>query len=205
MTVAYGMLSIPEEGGERFAHTSTSDMDAALATLSNQRQNWIDTSIEDRIELIGRLRTNMAEVSESWVAAACHAKGIEPETSTEGEEWQAGPWLVLRNLNLLERSLTDLAAGRPPSLPGKIIKRSGGQSVVPAFPTDVWDRLLFTGFSARVWMKPGLSVEDVVARQALAYRGAGPILRFASYSAPATFRPSPQLICCTRCLSSSGP
>ena len=171
MAILHGTLNIPEASGDRIPDSTTAFMDSGMEAISEKRQAWIDTPIEARIELLRTVRSNIVSVAGEWVADACAAKAIEPGTAAEGEEWQAGPWLVLRNLRLLEQSLTDLAGGSPPQLPGKIFTDKDGQVRVPNFPTDIWDRLLFTRFHAHTWMADGVTEQDVVDTQAPCYRG----------------------------------
>ena len=169
MAIEHGTLSIPEPSTSAIEASTLSDLDRAMQTLSDNRQAWIDVSPADRIELLAEIRGNVAAVADRWVGAACEAKGIERGTAAEGEEWQAGPWLVMRCLRLFERSMHDLADGSKPKLPGKVKQSRKRPARVRVFPTDIWDRLLFTRFHATVYMSDDLSAEDVITRQASAY------------------------------------
>ncbi|HEX2165428.1 MAG TPA: aldehyde dehydrogenase family protein [Thermoanaerobaculia bacterium] len=80
---------------------------------------------------------------------------------------------MLRNVRLLEAALADLAAGRPPEVPGPVTTRDDGQVVARVFPRDAADRLLFPGVTAEVWMEPGVGRHDLARHQAAAYREAG--------------------------------
>ena len=173
MTVTRGTLGIPEPI-HAIEDTTTDEIDTSLDVLHHHRQHWIDTDIERRIELVRSMRKLVAAIAEEWVDAVCNAKGVERGTPAEGENWQSGPWITLRNLRLLERSLTDLASGRKPKLPGKIRpnkmnKARKGHTKVPNFPTDLWDRLVFPGFKGETWMQQGIDAADVVDRQAMAF------------------------------------
>jgi len=165
-----GTLEIPEADRNRQPVSTPEQIDQYLRTVSDASATWVSTRVEDRVGLLAECRANVASVAREWVEAACAAKGITLGTPTEGEEWQSGPWVTLRNLRLLERSLRDIAAGGLPKLPGNLRRAISGQVTVPVFPTDNWDRALFTGFSAEVWMEPGLTVTDVIDLQAWAYR-----------------------------------
>ncbi len=171
--ITRGTLTIPETTTERRPDSTAAEIDSALTRLSATSADWVHTPIEDRIALIQRLRVTVADIAEEWVAAACAAKGLDPETPAAGEEWQAGPWLILRNLRLLERSLRDLAAGTSPRLPKKVrttSRRGPGVTVVPTFPTDGWDRVLLAGISAETWLDPSVEPDAVAGTQAAAYR-----------------------------------
>lgn len=149
--------------------TTFETLDETLGVLAGARRSWLDASLQERIELLRETRRTTNKVAERWVDASCAAKGIERGSRTEGEEWQAGPWLVIRCLRLFEKSLRDLAEGRQPRLPN-VRSRRGTPAHARVFPTGGWDKLLFTGFSGDVVMEDGMSPEDVVARQAPAYR-----------------------------------
>jgi acyl-CoA reductase-like NAD-dependent aldehyde dehydrogenase len=49
----------------------------------------------------------------------------------------------------------------------------GGRVAVPAFPIDVFDKAALAGFSAEVWLKPGVSLKQANERQAAAWSGGG--------------------------------
>lgn len=169
MIARRGTLPIPEpRQGER--RTGRDEIDTHVAALRAAAPRWVDTGLRERIAILGELRTTVAAVAREWVEAACLAKGITLGTGAEGEEWQSGPWATLHNLRLLERSLRQMAEGRPPKLPGKLGRSATGQVTVPVFPTDLWDRALFGGFTAEVWMDPRVGPADVIERQALSYR-----------------------------------
>lgn len=168
-----GTIDIPE-ASQRRPDTPSPGIDASVAAAGEAAIGWVATPLAERIGLLAECRRTVVSVAREWVEAACAAKRITLGTPAEGEEWQSGPWATLRGLRLFERSLGDLAAGRLPQLPGKLGRSTSGQVTVPVFPTDNWDRALFTGFSAEVWMEPGLTTAEVLGRQAWAYRGERP-------------------------------
>jgi hypothetical protein len=112
-------------------------------------------------------------VAPRWVEATRALEGIAAPGPFLGEEWLAGPYPVLRNIRLLERSFADLAAGRPPEPPGPVTTRQGGQVVVRVFPAGSWDRLFFPGVTGEVWMEPRVRLENLADFQAAAWRGEG--------------------------------
>jgi acyl-CoA reductase-like NAD-dependent aldehyde dehydrogenase len=169
-----GTLDIPEAGGRHVPESSLAAVDESVTAVAAAAPGWVTTPLSERVELLAECRATVAAVAREWAEAGCAAKRITLGTPAEGEEWQSGPWATLRDLRLLQRSLTDLAAGRLPKLPGKPGRSTSGQITVPVFPTDNWDRALFVGFSADVWMEPGMSIADVFDAQAAAYRGEAP-------------------------------
>jgi acyl-CoA reductase-like NAD-dependent aldehyde dehydrogenase len=168
-----GSAAIPE-AQHRIEPTSQSTLDEALAILKDHKQEWAALAIDERIELLEEVRAGVVEVAESWVRSAVEAKGLTFGTGEEGEEWMAGPATTLRNIALLIASLRDIEEHGVPQLPKPASARPDGQVVAPVLPANVWDRVLFQGFTAEVWMQPGVTLENLTENQAAFYRENGP-------------------------------
>jgi acyl-CoA reductase-like NAD-dependent aldehyde dehydrogenase len=154
--------------------TSTESLDLAVEELAAHRVEWARISIADLLAMLERLHDDYATVVERWVAVSLQAKGITPGSRAEAEEWMVGPFLVLRNLRLLRRSLSEIARYGQPRVPGRVTTRSNGQVVARVFPADFYDPIFFRGFTGDVWMEPGVTAADLPATQALAYRDTSP-------------------------------
>lgn len=168
-TTDHGTPAIPEAAHHAISATDVPTLDRMVDDVRRHGQAWADTPATRRVELLAATRATTAAVATEWVEAACAAKGITIGTPPEGEEWQSGPWTVLRNLRLLERSMRDIAAGRKPELPAAIERREDGRRTVRVFPTDMWDRLLFPGTTGTVVMQPGHTETSLRAAQASAH------------------------------------
>ncbi|MBX3251654.1 MAG: aldehyde dehydrogenase family protein [Myxococcales bacterium] len=168
-TMSKGSAAIPE-ADHRVAPSTPEEMDAALRVLRDKADEWVALSIDERIGILEELVESTYRVSERWAREACQAKGIPLGTPAEGEEWLGGPAVVLRNLNLLIRSLKDIREHGAPQLPKKPWVRPNGQVVAPVFPTDKWDALSFTGFSAEVWMDPSVTPSTLAETMGVFYR-----------------------------------
>lgn len=164
-----GSAAIPE-AEHQIAPTSQATLDEALAILEDHKAEWAALSIDERIDLLEELRDGVVRVAQRWVDASVEAKGLRPGSGQEGEEWLGGVSLVVRNISLLIDSLGDVASQGVPKLPKKAYARPSGQVVAPVFPTDIWDSLLFQGFTAEVWMDPEVRLEDLPNTQAGFYR-----------------------------------
>ncbi len=165
----YGSAAIPE-AEHRIEPTSKSSLDEALAVLQDQKKTWAALDIGERIDLLEELLDGVVEVAERWTAASVEAKGLTAGTAQEGEEWLAGASLVIRNISFLIDSLRDVSKQGVPQLPKKAYARPDGQVVAPVFPTDIWDSLLFQGFTAEVWMDPAVKLEELPNTQAVFHR-----------------------------------
>lgn len=173
-----GSAAIPE-AQHRIEPTSQSRLDEALAILDDHKNEWAALDIDERIELLEHLREGMVEVAEGWVAAAVEAKGLTFGTAEEGEEWLTGPATTLRNIQLLIASLRDIQEHGVPQLPKPAFARANGQVVAPVLPANIWDGILFQGFTAEVWMQPEVTLENLREHQAEFYRANAPKGRLA--------------------------
>ncbi len=150
--------------------TQTAEIDKAISELQAGKDRWTQVSIADRIRLCERLLRDYQEVGEASVEAACRAKGIDPGEARAGEEWLGGPLCIHRNLRLLARTLSETHAMGAPRIPGPVTTRKNGQVVAQVFPDGIFDRLLFSGISAEVWMEPGVTAEKIADHQAAIYK-----------------------------------
>ncbi len=145
-------------------------LDSALRDLVARKQDWARLAIADRRAILAELVRDYAAVAERWAEACREAEGIPAASPGAGEEWLAGPYMVLRNLQLLDRALADIERHGEPRIPGPVKTRGDGQVTARVFPQTAYDRIFYTGFSAEVWMQPGVSSENLAATQAVAYK-----------------------------------
>jgi len=109
------------------------------------------------------------DIAGAWVEAACRAKGIAG-LPAEGEEWTAGPMIVLRQIRLLVRALEDIARrGAPRLAPEHIRQRPDGRVSVRTLPYDRYDGILHRGVHGETWLAAGVEPGEVRARQAPFY------------------------------------
>ncbi len=131
--------------------TSLQECDALLTQLAAKKDTWARLPIPERIALLEQSITATIGCAEEWVSAATRAKGIQAGSQRAGEEWLGGPMTLVRNMRLLVESLKE--GGQPK--PNSVIRRDDGQYVANVFPNNLMDRLMYTGFTAEVWIEPG--------------------------------------------------
>ena len=153
--------------------SSQREMDAAVEAVAGARGAWAAVRPAERVGLLDRLIRDYTAVMDRWVAASLEAKGIEPGSTPEAEEWIAGPFCVLRNMRLLRDALRDIAAGGAPRIPGPVWSAGNGQVAAGVFPASLWDRLFYAGVTAEIWMQEGVTAQSLAETQATAY-GAPP-------------------------------
>ncbi|MDJ0337832.1 aldehyde dehydrogenase family protein [Cryobacterium sp. PH31-O1] len=146
---------------------NTAGLDRAIAELNAGSERWAATALAARADLLARTAASVAVEAERWVAAAARAKGLEPSSPLIGEEWLTGPYGVLTALTTLRRTLRTINSGRNP-LDGKRFGRApGGRVTVAVLPHNPYDGLLLHGFTARAWLKPGITTAEARAHVGL--------------------------------------
>ena len=144
----------------RFPATPPFALDAALTTLSNRASAWVAVPLERKIEYLAELRRRTMEVAEALVADAIDAKQVGDELA--GEDWVGGVLAQMRLMRLLERSLRSvLEIGTVAITDDDIRFRSDGQAVVRVLPSDRWDSLVYSRWTADVWLDPQIGPSEV--------------------------------------------
>ena len=164
-----GSPQFPTVAGSIVA-SSQEEMDIAVQALQEQKQAWVRTTLKERIAIIDELTHNFAVIAPQWVATCLQAKGLS--TEHPAEEWAVGPWPVLKTLSQFRQSMLDIETTKHPKIPGPVTTQPDGQVVVQVFPQTIYDRILFTGVTAELWMQPGVSTQQLAETQAIAYREA---------------------------------
>src|SRR5687768_388160 len=129
------------------------ELDIAAQLAKEIAPRFARLAASERAALLREMIPLAAAVAEDWVRAACEAKRIPFDAPVSGEEWLAGPAVVVRNLRLLAESWERIAAGQSPieGLPWR--KRDDGLVEVDVFPASRLDAALFTGFRATVFAR----------------------------------------------------
>ncbi|MEO5609394.1 MAG: aldehyde dehydrogenase family protein [Ornithinibacter sp.] len=164
-----------ESTAPTFAPTSTEELsaderarlDAVVAGLAEGESRWAAMDLSARVQLLAAVHASVAESADLWVECAVRAKGLDPRSPLVGEEWTSGPYCTLTALLALQRSLGALASGRSP-VDGKDLGTAPeGRVTVPVLPANHFEYLLLHGFTADVWMAPGVTPEQVRSRAGL--------------------------------------
>jgi acyl-CoA reductase-like NAD-dependent aldehyde dehydrogenase len=168
---APGTIAIPEATSTQ-SPTSIEECDRSVADLSAQSASWFEEKPADLIPLLRRLNGAVIQHGDEWVAAAIAAKRIPAGSPLVGEEW-SGVAATARYVTGLITSLTDVAAGRRPQPKGQPHTVAGDRTAVPVFPADAIDKAALSGFAAEIWLRPGVSANQAMGRQAGAWFGRG--------------------------------
>ncbi|HVS68089.1 MAG TPA: aldehyde dehydrogenase family protein [Mycobacteriales bacterium] len=168
---AHGTIAIPEATSTQKA-TSIADCDAAVADVAAHSKSWFEEPAKDMIGLLERLTDSVLTFADEWVKVSCEAKHYPVDSPAAGEDW-ASVMITGRYLRMLQMAITDIAAGRKPSLPGKPHPVAAGHTAIPAFPVDGFDKIAFSGFSGDIWLRRGVTGAEATERQAQAWFGGG--------------------------------
>jgi len=148
-------------------------LDSAVKTLSNSAKSWFDLSIKSKIQLLDQVLLDVVAVSDEWTVEACKHKGLNPNSPEFGEELFAGVGTLVRLARTLRDSLRDLERVDRPRYPGPVRHHSNDRISVGVAPANIFDRILYLGMSAEVWMQPGVNESEVQKGQALAFKAGG--------------------------------
>ncbi|MFF8375828.1 aldehyde dehydrogenase family protein [Streptomyces sp. NPDC015661] len=143
-------------------------IDQAVDDLVRGEAAWAACGRAERRELLERMHAATAEHAEAWVRAAVAYKRLPEDSPLIGEEWITGPYPVLTSLGALAASIGSLEEGSSPVDGFSFGRAPGGRVSVRVLPHGIWDQLLLNGFSAEVWMPPGVTKETVRRRAGLA-------------------------------------
>lgn len=144
------------------------EYDAAIAALAAGKGAWARTSVQDRMQVLARIKDALMPVSEAWALAAARNKQLPEGSPLVGEEWISGPYAVMAGCNALLHTLSGME--------GKTFlndlhsrKTATGQLAVRVLPHSIWDRLLMSGVKAEVWMQKGIDGANLAQHTASAY------------------------------------
>ncbi|RZK69700.1 MAG: aldehyde dehydrogenase [Rhodococcus sp. (in: high G+C Gram-positive bacteria)] len=132
------------------------DVDAALADLAEGEKTWADLSLAGRRKLLDKVHDLTVQHAADWVDTAVAIKGLDPKSPLVGEEWMSGPYPLATGTAALSASLAKLEAGSSPLDGATFGTAPGGRTTVKALPLNIFDKLLLSGFSADVWLQPGI-------------------------------------------------
>jgi acyl-CoA reductase-like NAD-dependent aldehyde dehydrogenase len=140
----------------------TAAIEGELQALRTGARVWSRLTIGQRITLFESVRSSVGAVAEEWADAAATSKGLEPGHPLRGEEWMSGPYAVLGALDGYLRTLRRLARGASPLDGVRLEEAPGGRIRAQVFPATGTDRIMLSGFTGEIWLRPGVSAAQAV-------------------------------------------
>jgi acyl-CoA reductase-like NAD-dependent aldehyde dehydrogenase len=142
--------------------TSSPDIDRSLATLAERAPAWAALPLDDRIGFLRSLHARTWAAAPGLVADTCRAKGLGGVQA--GEEWVAAVVSMLRTMRLLLDTLEGIRRSGRVEVPESAVRvRPDGQVTLRVVPANLYDRLIFPGVSAEVWLEPEVARADLDA------------------------------------------
>lgn len=151
-----------------FSAADRKSLDGILSELAEGERSWAKLPLLGRAALLGRVHAAVAANAAEWAETASAIKGLDPRSQAVGEEWTSGPYPVLAGAGTLAHSLQALAEGHSPLAGIKFGTAPGRRVTVPVLPHTAHEAVLLHGFSAEVWMPPGVAASTVVSHAGLA-------------------------------------
>ncbi len=143
-------------------------LDRLIAELQGGAAAWAKLSLSERAALLTRTVASTSAAAAEWANAAVAAKNTPADQA--GEEWLGGPYSTMAGFEAAANTLTTLATGESPLDGIPVGEAPGGRITFEVLPATIWDKLLFSGFDAKVWMPPGVTLADARARAGLGAR-----------------------------------
>jgi acyl-CoA reductase-like NAD-dependent aldehyde dehydrogenase len=121
-----------------------------LGALDRRKNDWVRVPLERRAGLLRECVRGILDVADDWVELASAAKGVDPDSPVAGEEWISGPMVTVRYLRLLADALD--RGGQPEPVATR--RGPDGKTIARVFPYSAFDRVLYAGVQADVWIEP---------------------------------------------------
>lgn len=153
----------------------TRQADQALATLGARKTQWARLPIQDKISYLKQIRQLALTHAQRWADAETKAKQLTPGSPLIGAEaWIAGPYGLISWLTASIKTLTTLDEDGDLLAHVKTSRSADGTLIARVLPADTYERLLFHGVTAEVWMQDGVTEQNLRQNMAGFYRQADP-------------------------------
>lgn len=138
---------------------SISDLDPAMRALRVGAEEWVRSDLASKRALLSELRAATLSAAPAWVDAAAAFKQIDPRSPAAGEEWSTGPYSLITATSAIEKTLRLLEKGRSPLDDVTLGVAPGSRTTLQVYPYLTKDAVL-QGYSAQVWLRPGVSLDQ---------------------------------------------
>lgn len=151
------------------------ELTAKLHRLRAEAHVFARLSPREKARLLRAALGRFSDLSERMVEQACLAKGVDPRSQLAGEEWFSGPCISIRAMRLFADALDAVAEyGAPRIETTEAQSLPNGRTSVRALPGSGYDRAVFPGWSAEVWLDGRIRPGAVAEAQASFYRRRDP-------------------------------
>lgn len=147
------------------------ELDADIAALTGGARRWAAMTLPQRATLLDEVHDSIAAHARTWAEVAVAAKRTPADLA--GEEWFSGPYVTMNGFAGVAHSLRLLADGRSPLDGLRTGTAPGDRLAVRVLPADAQEWVLLNGFSAEVWLEPGVTPDQARRDAGLGARDPG--------------------------------
>ena len=149
---------------------AASVVDAAYAELGRGADALAKITPREAATIAREVLAGLEATAAETVALGCRAKGVDPASRFAGEEWLAGPCVVLAYAREMAEKLEGIAAGGP-TFPGGAprARERDGRLTAACGPSRTLIRAAL-GVEMTAFFEEGLAAETIVANQAKRWR-----------------------------------
>jgi aldehyde dehydrogenase (NAD(P)+) len=153
----------------------TGQLDQVLEKLAEHKTVWARLPIKDKIQYLVEVREATLANAQRWADAETKAKQLRVGSPLIGAEaWLGGPYGVVAWLSASIQTLTALDTGADLLAQVKLHSSVDGKLVARVLPHDIYETLLLNGITADVWMREGVTEQNLRENMASFYRRQDP-------------------------------
>ncbi len=153
----------------------TQQLDQVLLKVDDHKTVWARLPIKDKIQYLIEVRQATVANAQRWADAETKAKQLRIGSPLVGAEaWLGGPYAVVAWLSASIQTLTALDTGGDLLAHVKLRRSVDGKLVARVLPHDIYEGLLFHGVTADVWMRDGVTEQNLRENMAGFYRHEDP-------------------------------
>ena len=153
----------------------TRQLDQVLAKVAGHKTVWARLPVKDKIQYLIEIRQAILANAQRWADAETKAKQLRVGSPLVGAEaWLGGPYAVVAWLSASVQTLTALETGADLLAHVKLRRSVDGKLVARVLPHDIYEGLLFHGVTADVWMRDGVTEQNLRENMASYYRREDP-------------------------------
>ncbi len=144
------------------------EYEIALDDLSAAKETWARVSTDERVSLLLVIKDRLKASAKQWAVLSAEKKRIPDGSPLIGEEWISGPYALMTACNFYIETLREMSGKK---FLEKLPMRTNAcdQLEVRVAPHSIWERLLLSGVSANLWLKPGVTQSKLRSQVATVY------------------------------------
>ncbi|MFT4030447.1 MAG: aldehyde dehydrogenase family protein [Protaetiibacter sp.] len=132
-------------------------LDRAIGELRDGAARWAGLGHTERAALFAATHAAIVPVAREWAELAARAKRLPLDSQLVGEEWMSGPYAALAGAATFANAYRALAAGGTTIDGLRFRTAPGGRIRTRILPDSAQQWVLFHGFSADIWLEPGIT------------------------------------------------